>query len=282
MYEKYKQLLTIGITAFNEGRYIRETIESCVNQAGTILICDNASNDNTQEICEQLAKKYSNIKYFRTEKDFGKNYGYMYVLNNAKTKYFMWCGPHDLINADYSSNMIHMLENSDAVGCYPKCRSFTIEGETIGIYEYWYSQDLISPSSLQRVYSLIKNLHNVGMFYGIFKTEIAKKYGMTSGVATDHSYLCNMASEGKLIYCPEAIFSWRETKLGLDHKELMKTWVQTLDTSDQPSLNNAYKISKSGQLLALKNCNARNIAEILFKPYLIYKAKRKLNKRFGN
>jgi len=140
----YKELLTIGIPAYNEAKYIRKTIESCVDQAGCIVISDNASTDDTQKICEELAQKYSNVFYFRHQENQGGAANFNFVLNQAKTKYFMWMGGHDSIDEGYSKHMIHMLENTDSSGCYPASRHIDNDDVEIGIYDCWYHDRLSS------------------------------------------------------------------------------------------------------------------------------------------
>src|SRR3989338_4183371 len=109
----YKELLTIGIPAYNEAKYIKQTIECCIDQAGCVVVSDNASTDNTQKICEELAQKYSNLVYIRQKENIGGSANFKYVADYAKTKYFMWHGGHDFLDHDYTKNMLHMLENSE-------------------------------------------------------------------------------------------------------------------------------------------------------------------------
>lgn len=155
----YKNLLTIGIPAYNEGKYLRKTLELCVEQAGCVIISDNASTDETQQICEEFAKKYSNIKYIRQEKNIGGSANFMACVDAAETKYFMWHGGHDYLDLDYSKHMLHMLENSDAIGCWPASRAVDKDDNEIGIFDCWFADRLTSDVPAQRVYTLIAHLH---------------------------------------------------------------------------------------------------------------------------
>lgn len=289
MHESYKELLTIGITAFNEGRFLKETIESCIDQAGCVIVCDNASTDNSEEICRDLEKKYSNLVYIRLEKDRGKGFGYYLPLQETKTKYFMWLGAHDLLDKNYTAPMIHMMEHSDAVGCYPSSRSIDINGNEIGIYDCWFANRLSSDSAIERIYALIAHLHEVSAFYGVFHTAILKKYlphrGFLDIVHGDHVLLCALASEGRLIHSPRAMFNWRQTKAHLTDAENIKITQESLAKPD--SSNEVKKISASrkemreGQLEILKQCKAKNLRDFFKKIRLVRKAKKKLQKRFG-
>lgn len=66
-----KPLLSICIPTYNRCDYLVKSIESIIKQPEfkekqvEIVISDNASTDNTKQICERYADKYDNILYFR-------------------------------------------------------------------------------------------------------------------------------------------------------------------------------------------------------------------------
>ena len=62
--------LSIGIPVFNGERYLGETLDSLLVQKYSdfeLIISDNASTDNTQEICSNYAAKDNRIHYFRNK-----------------------------------------------------------------------------------------------------------------------------------------------------------------------------------------------------------------------
>lgn len=70
-----KILLSLCIPTYNRASYLRNSLETIVSQdefkAGKveIVISDNASTDNTEEIGREYAKRYANVLYFRNEKN---------------------------------------------------------------------------------------------------------------------------------------------------------------------------------------------------------------------
>lgn len=276
----YKGLLTIGIPAYNEAKYIQKTIESCINQAGCVVISDNASTDDTQKICEELAQKYSNLIYIRQEKNIGGTENFNFVLNQAKTKYFMWMGGHDTIDDGYSKHMMHMLENTDSSGCYPVSRHIDREDVEIGIYDCWYADRLSSDYPLQRIYALIAHLHEVSFLFGIYRTEIAQKYPMKPMLGNDHVFVCNMALEGKLIYSPRSIYNWRQTKIELSEAENVAAWQKSLG-NDKTKIEPSRKEMQQDQVDILKKASSRGYS-VFSKILLVRKARKKLRKRFGD
>lgn len=67
---KKKYLLSICIPTYNRASVLEKTLESIVKQLDDeieIVISDNKSTDNTEEICRNYAHKYDNIKYYRND-----------------------------------------------------------------------------------------------------------------------------------------------------------------------------------------------------------------------
>ncbi len=72
--------ISVVIPAYNEQNWIELTVKSLVAFLGKefktweIIVVDDGSSDNTQEICEQFAQKVKNFKYLRNTKNSGKGF----------------------------------------------------------------------------------------------------------------------------------------------------------------------------------------------------------------
>lgn len=66
-----KPLLSICIPTYNRCQYLKKSLDSIIEQKEfldgkvEVIISDNASEDETEQVGRDYAKKYSNIKYFR-------------------------------------------------------------------------------------------------------------------------------------------------------------------------------------------------------------------------
>jgi len=63
--EKYTPLISIIIPCYNYGRYLNDAVQSIVEQNEKnfeIIIVNDGSTDNTEQIANELIKKYSNHK----------------------------------------------------------------------------------------------------------------------------------------------------------------------------------------------------------------------------
>jgi len=83
-----KPLVSICIPTYNRSKYLKQTIESLVVQdefiSGRveIVISDNASTDNTEEVVKIFTEKYTNIKYYKNVDNI-KDENFPIVLDRA-------------------------------------------------------------------------------------------------------------------------------------------------------------------------------------------------------
>lgn len=197
--------VTIGIPLYNEGRYIKETVLSAVTQCETLLISDNASTDNSREICESLAIEYPHIKFYIQPSNIGSVENFEFVLDKAETPYFMWLGGHDLLPENYVSTLKDALDShKDTVLAYGAVQNISADGATIGRYDYFFSAALENSYPPTRLLSLIKYLSNCSLIHGLFRTVTIKASWSQERIrGSDHIILCNASLKGSFAYCPK-------------------------------------------------------------------------------
>ena len=102
--------VSIGMPVFNSEFKIKKALDSLLTQSFSnfeIIISDNCSKDNTMIICEDYKSKDYRIKYFRQSKNIGAFSNFEFVLNKAKSKYFMWASDDDFWLPKFIENFIH-------------------------------------------------------------------------------------------------------------------------------------------------------------------------------
>lgn len=99
-----KPLLSICIPTYNREKYLKECLESIVNQKWfnisdiEIVISDNASTDNTKELVHEYQKKYSNIKYHRNEENIGAIKNVFRLPSHANWEYVWYMSDDDMFS----------------------------------------------------------------------------------------------------------------------------------------------------------------------------------------
>jgi glycosyltransferase involved in cell wall biosynthesis len=105
--------IVLTIPAFNEARYILETLRSVAAQTTRdfgVLISDNASTDGTEQICREFVAQDSRFRYVRHATNMGAAANFQYCLDNAECEYFMWCGAHDVLAPNFLERTAALLD----------------------------------------------------------------------------------------------------------------------------------------------------------------------------
>lgn len=92
--------LSVCIPTYNRAMFLGETLESIVNQATEeveIVVSDNASTDNTEEIVEQYRKIFPQITYYRQLTNAGADRNYLKVVELAAGEYCWLFGSDDVM-----------------------------------------------------------------------------------------------------------------------------------------------------------------------------------------
>mgnify|MGYP000468081330 CR=1 FL=1 len=96
--------VSIGMPVYNGEKYLRESLSSLLTQSFfdfELIISDNASTDNTSDICLEFSAKDHRIKYFRQTENIGAWRNFKYVLDEAQAEYFMWSAADDIRSSDF-------------------------------------------------------------------------------------------------------------------------------------------------------------------------------------
>ena len=94
-------VITIGVPVYNTGKYLKECLESIVNQTifselEVILIDDNSS-DESPRIIRKYLSAYSNISAFRNKQNLGSSASRNIVLRNSSAEYVYFLDGDDLL-----------------------------------------------------------------------------------------------------------------------------------------------------------------------------------------
>lgn len=144
--------VSVIVPVYNVEEYLEKCLESLVDQTLKdieIIVVNDGSPDNSQEIIDRYSKKYKNIKSYKKENgglSDARNYG----LKKASGKYISFVDSDDYIAPNMLENMYnHAIKNKldivvcDTINVYPDKEQYLISN-------YQYSENnvknyLISP-----------------------------------------------------------------------------------------------------------------------------------------
>jgi teichuronic acid biosynthesis glycosyltransferase TuaG len=109
-------LISIIIPIYNREKILTETINSVITQTYTnweLLLVDDFSSDNSVAVIESYTQKYSNIKFYQSQK---KGYGPAHPRNigikNAKGNYIAFLDSDDVWHRNKLEAQINILKGS--------------------------------------------------------------------------------------------------------------------------------------------------------------------------
>jgi glycosyltransferase involved in cell wall biosynthesis len=104
--------LVIGVPVFNEGRFIKECLESVMRQTDgdfLVVVSDNGSTDNTASACADVIRGDTRFIYVRQELNRGSQFNFEYLRRSSASPFFAWVGGHDVISRHYVSTHLRRL-----------------------------------------------------------------------------------------------------------------------------------------------------------------------------
>ncbi|MBU0765996.1 MAG: glycosyltransferase [Bacteroidetes bacterium] len=118
-------LLSVGIAAYNHGRFIGAAIESVLAQQTDfnfeLVIYDDLSTDGTRDILTEFADKYPDrIRLLLSNRNMGPNHAGRTIYSNCKGTYLIWLDGDDCFcHNEKLRKQVHFLENNPEYnGCF--------------------------------------------------------------------------------------------------------------------------------------------------------------------
>lgn len=112
-----EDLISVIIPVYNSARYIKECINSILEQSYTVfevILIDDGSADDSVEICRELSRADHRIRLLRQEHQgvsAARNYG----IREANGKYLFFIDSDDMIHPQLLNSLYVLLESKNAV-----------------------------------------------------------------------------------------------------------------------------------------------------------------------
>ena len=117
--EKEMPLVSVVVPCYNHEKYVKETIESIINQTYKnieLIVIDDGSKDNSVEAIKEMIPACEK-RFPRFEFRHRENKGLSATLNEmvdwAEGKYFTGCASDDIMLPSKISLLVEKLESSD-------------------------------------------------------------------------------------------------------------------------------------------------------------------------
>jgi glycosyltransferase involved in cell wall biosynthesis len=235
-------LVSIGLPVFNGDNYLRQSIQSILDQTFQdfeLIISDNCSTDSTEEICKEFAEKSDKIIYFRQDKNVGAAANFEFTFRKSRGKYFKWQGHDDYAYPEFLEKCLaRLVADPDAVLCQSHVALVDANGHQLGIYAH---EDFgtTSPDPIARFAGRLRNV-SCNEIHGLMRRSVLEKTERLGPfVSHDRCLLSHLALMGRFLSVPEVLFAWRlhaeQFSTSVMGKGNLMQWVDP-ERADWPSM----------------------------------------------
>ena len=169
--------LTICMPVYNGEKYLRQCVESVLNQSlrdFVFLIYDDGSTDNTVEIIESFHD--DRIHLIQGGENHGGIWARTQLIRAIDTKYNMWIDSDDFFcNANAFKFALETIKSNDFDYVnFVRWKSVFKDGLTVNQSNYWNNEEFVYfGNNLFKERFLVENCYP--FWSKIFKTELLKK-----------------------------------------------------------------------------------------------------------
>lgn len=225
-----KPKVSIVIPTYNRANLLIKALESCINQTYKnieIIISDNCSSDETQEICSAYVNKDSRIKYYRQEENIGIGANAKFLLNQATGEYSCVLNDDDYLSDNYVEECLNAIVQNDVLCSFA---TVLLIDEDNNIQQQADTFIAIQEDSSDRVAQYFKNGFNNFIFSAFTKTEIYKKCYVDydkDRFCEDQIGVIKFLCEGKFVSIKEANYYKLNNGCTKDLETLKRTFNMT-------------------------------------------------------
>lgn len=197
--------ISIVLPTYNGEKFIRESIESLLNQTyknWELIIVNDCSTDNTLNIINEYAQKDSRIRIYNNEVNKRIAASLNVGFSQATGEYYTWTSDDNM----FKPNAIEVLakyldENPEIDLVSSRYDVIDEEGNFVKISD---------KHNKRTVLKLIRGC-NVGASF-MYRKEIAEKvggYDTDLFCAEDYDYWCRIATVGNILFTKESLYKYR-------------------------------------------------------------------------
>jgi glycosyltransferase involved in cell wall biosynthesis len=196
-------LVSVCIPTYNRARKLQRAVDALLASSYKnleIIISDNASSDDTENICAALAQSDRRVRYFRHSENQGPTANFEYARSQATGKYFLWHGDDDHLDPNYIGACINELENDQSLVLVSGVAAYHRGDGNITGYG-----KVIQPSTDSPMLRVIKYIWMVtenSIFCGAYRRAAVEECTMPNCLAGDWIWVVEVLLKGKAKVLP--------------------------------------------------------------------------------
>jgi glycosyltransferase involved in cell wall biosynthesis len=198
---------------YNGADFIRHSIASILAQDYQdfeLIICDNASTDETEAICRELAERDPRIRYYRNNRNIGAAGNYNRVFQLSRGEFFKWAAHDDECYPALVRRCVEFLDGAPAsvAMVYPLAELIDERGVTLET-----PLDRIASSDARphrRLARLLWSLNMCDPAFGMIRSDYLRRTRLIGPFfGADYVLLGELAMLGEIRELDEVLFRLR-------------------------------------------------------------------------
>jgi glycosyltransferase involved in cell wall biosynthesis/SAM-dependent methyltransferase len=216
--------VSIGLPVRNGERYLERALDSLLAQTMSdleIIICDNASEDGTREICLRYAQRDPRIRYHRSATNIGAARNFNRAFELSSGEFFKWAAHDDWCDPTFLERCLAVLDDSrELVLCGTAVVIVDADGVPAGSQP---PPDCGASSPLVRGHRWLRSFEPTPPVFGVIRAEALRRTRlMGSEIGADKVLLMELALLGPWRLIPDPLlhcFIARRRGAGLTPKD---------------------------------------------------------------
>lgn len=205
-------LVSFGVPVRNGEKFLPRLFDSLIAQDFTnfeVIIGDNLSDDSTEEICRDYARRDLRIKYFRHPENLGQCGNFNRVFELSQGKYFRWIGDDDWIEPSYTSKCVDFLEHNPHFSAVTTEQNHVFDDGS-EYYKEYRGERVDSPHAHARfrrmLWFMTADYGFIDPMYTLYRRDaILKTHGMQLIPAQDQVLAVELSLVGRFGHIPELL-----------------------------------------------------------------------------
>jgi glycosyltransferase involved in cell wall biosynthesis len=225
-------LVSVLVAVYNQKNVIEQTLNSITSQTHQnieIIISDDCSTDNSQEILRRISATNSKIKLFLQDKNLGITQNYNFLVSKATAKYIAIFAGDDVMLPEKIEVQVNLLEKTpDASFCHHAVEVIDYESQkSQGVISHVYE------SGVTTIHDVLRNLGIPGSMSIMYRSEVLKVpvFSPEIPTASDWLHMIHLTMAGRGLYIDKVLCLYRKDSSynGKDPSRYEDDFIKTID-----------------------------------------------------
>jgi glycosyltransferase involved in cell wall biosynthesis len=198
-------LVSIGIPVYNGARSIRQALDHLLAQTYThleLVICDNASTDDTGAICQEYVARDARVRYYRNPTNVGLINNFRLAVERSTGPYFTWAAVDDRKLPTAVEACVRALQAQPAAAMVHGTVLVQSPGRD-DLVPFPNAVDLAMPDTAARIRAFTAGItHNAIFYAGLYRLEALRQVHLGDGLGHDYLLCLQMCLLGPVAYTP--------------------------------------------------------------------------------